>query len=342
MQTRIQKNSGFTLVELLVVIAIIGILIALLLPAIQAAREAARRSECQNHLRQIGTGAHTHLSALGHFPSCGWGAYWVGDPDRGFGKKQPGGWMYNLLPYMELSQLHDMGKSLPNAAKFLAAARMAQTPVSMLNCPTRRRPVVYPNPTGETEVNVTPNVLPFHAQSDYAANAGAGRPPELFPGSSDYGERYNVGPPSLSAIQSHGWLSDNDFTGVIYQRSTMKQKDIPDGMSNTILCGEKYISPDLYYSGLSNGDNGPLLQGYDWDIVRLGNRRYPVLRDRAGVITDWNFGSAHASVCNFVFCDGSVRAISYSICDTLDGIKVYSRLACRLDKQTIDDNLLNP
>src|SRR4051812_24808536 len=102
-------RQGFTLVELLVVIAIIGILVALLLPAIQAAREAARRNQCVNNLKQLSLGALNHESTFKMFPSSGLGYKWVGDPNFGHGRKQPGGWIYNTLPFIEEQAIHDMG-----------------------------------------------------------------------------------------------------------------------------------------------------------------------------------------------------------------------------------------
>src|SRR5262245_26140759 len=101
-------RGAFTLVELLVVIAIIGVLVALLLPAVQAAREAARRMQCQNHLKQIGLAFHNHHDVFGHLPTGGWGWGWVGDPDSGPGIRQPGGWCFNILPYVEGKNIYDI------------------------------------------------------------------------------------------------------------------------------------------------------------------------------------------------------------------------------------------
>src|SRR5262245_55982395 len=90
-------SMGFTLVEVLVVIAIIGILVGLLLPAINSARESSRRTACENNLHQIAIAVNLHEGAQHTFPTGGWGANWVGDPDAGFGPRQPGGWIYNIL-----------------------------------------------------------------------------------------------------------------------------------------------------------------------------------------------------------------------------------------------------
>src|ERR1700741_4299433 len=101
-------RPAFTLVELLVVIAIIGILVALLLPAIQAAREAARRTECVNDWKQLSIGCMNHEDQVKFYPSGGWGNRWVGDADRGLGADQPGSWYYGILPFIEEQALHDM------------------------------------------------------------------------------------------------------------------------------------------------------------------------------------------------------------------------------------------
>ena len=129
------RRSGFTLVELLVVIAIIGILVALLLPAIQMAREAARRTSCNNNMKQIGLGLHMYHDTFNRFPA-GWRAF---DPAMGqplwFGV--PGwAWATSILPYMEQTALYADGMhfDLPIADAANAAAR--ETEIKIYRCPT--------------------------------------------------------------------------------------------------------------------------------------------------------------------------------------------------------------
>jgi prepilin-type N-terminal cleavage/methylation domain-containing protein len=140
---------GFTLVELLVVITIIGILIALLLPAVQAAREAARRVQCTNHLKQISLGQLGHEQHFGFFPSGGWSWEWSGDPDRSSGRDQPGNWLFAILPYIEQQDLHDLGmdgqRDALTATQLDGAAARAQQVLTIVNCPTRRQSL-WPGP----------------------------------------------------------------------------------------------------------------------------------------------------------------------------------------------------
>jgi type II secretory pathway pseudopilin PulG len=156
---------------LLVVIAIIGILIALLLPAIQAAREAARRMSCANNLKQLGTAVHSHMDSQKHLPSSGWGWSWEGDADRGFGKGQPGSWIYNLLPFLELKSLHNMGKGGNETAKRAANAQRKQMPLSVDICPSRRSVRLFPATYWSNDGYYSDQVSAW-AATDYCANAG--------------------------------------------------------------------------------------------------------------------------------------------------------------------------
>jgi prepilin-type N-terminal cleavage/methylation domain-containing protein/prepilin-type processing-associated H-X9-DG protein len=321
MQTKPNARSGFTLVELLVVIAIIGILVALLLPAIQAAREAARRMSCQNNLKQMGLGAQTHLNTQRHFPSAGWGAWWCGDPDCGFAKNQPGGWIFNLLPFMEHKSLHDMGRGGTKAEKMNLLARMCETPLTEFNCPSRRKAMAYPTTStwGEGEAHANFGATNGQARSDYDGCAGSGA------------DIYSVGPGPGESPQSFPWVPEDAFNGIIFQRSTVQGKDVIDGQSKTIIFGEKSLAPDCYYNGTAPGDSGPMLQGYDWDIISMASAGHPPARDRAGTEDSWRFGSVHSQTFNVLFCDGSVHALSYII-----DIPTYCRLGARNDREVID------
>ena len=162
-------RRGFTLVELLVVVTIIALLIGLLLPAVNGAREAGRRATCASHLKQLAYGCLHHEAAQDMFPTGGWEWYWAGDPDRGWGWRQPGGWTYNILPYIEQQALHDLGSGQNIAGKMAAFAQRGQVIQPLFYCPTRRKAIAYPNPT---YMDCNANPIYVAARTDYAANAG--------------------------------------------------------------------------------------------------------------------------------------------------------------------------
>ncbi|MBQ6109392.1 MAG: DUF1559 domain-containing protein, partial [Thermoguttaceae bacterium] len=143
-QNTFRLHAGFTLVELLVVIAIIGVLMGLLMPAVQQAREAAREMQCSNNLKQMVTGCMTHESTQQFYPTGGWHYHIVGDADRGFGKNQPGSWIYSILPYVDQTALFNLSALGENPGSAASATKKANnqtlltTPLQMLNCPSRR------------------------------------------------------------------------------------------------------------------------------------------------------------------------------------------------------------
>src|SRR5438128_321604 len=128
------SRRAFTLVELLVVIAIIGVLVALLLPAVQAARESARRMQCQNNLKQFGLAFHNHADTNKHLPTDGFGYGWVGDPDLGFGADQPGGWTFNILPYCEQNAIYNIAAGKVGQPKRADRAAMGAIPIKFFYC----------------------------------------------------------------------------------------------------------------------------------------------------------------------------------------------------------------
>jgi prepilin-type N-terminal cleavage/methylation domain-containing protein len=330
---RILRRKGFTIVELLVVIAIIGILISLLLPAVQAAREAARRLECINHLKQISLAIMNHENSTKRFPTGGWGWKWVGDPDRGSGQNQPGGWAYNILPFMEQGVLHNMGAGQKGTTKYNAAAEMIGLPLPEFICPTRRAAVLYPYHPNITPQTFNATSTSSAARTDYAINRG------------DFFVDRIEGPVSYDDT-SYKWPDTTQITGISFIRSVVKVTDITDGLSNTYLVGEKYLNSQEYTSGKELGDDSSICQGDDYDNARYVGHAHFIMQDGKPVIEDlpvlpvkdmrtysddFCFGSAHPSTWQMSFCDGSVHSITYDI-----NAELHRRLGNRSDGELVD------
>ncbi|TWT86018.1 putative major pilin subunit [Posidoniimonas polymericola] len=322
---RVAESRGFTLVELLVVIAIIGVLIALLLPAVQSARESARRIECKNHLKQISLAALNHESTHRHLPTGGWGYRWVGDAGSGYGAKQPGGWAYNILEYMELAERRELGgaiverlvarEAIPESDQNEMLA-LVSSPVAGFLCPSRRSVKAYPL--------IDPS-LPYLAYNAQACRAARPGKEGCFVARGDY--RANAGSinrgeeegPTPNYVNYHRWWADpTTQTGVVFQRSAVKLGQITDGTSHTFLVGEKALNEADYESGTHSSDDQCVYSGHDQDNIGYtsnGAERMPPLRDNlaSGTATRWRFGGPHPAVMNVAMVDGSVDSLPFDI-----------------------------
>lgn len=317
------RASGFTLVELLVVIAIIAVLIGLLLPAVQAARESARRMSCGNNVKQMCLAAIVHEGTRKQYPSGGWGWNWVGDPDLGFGRDQPGGWLYSCLPFMEQQSVWSLPADGQPASitnqQMAGAVQMARAVLPVCFCPSRRTGRRYPKPISGDNIAHNAGTLAgldrTVARSDYAANSGH---------TTNVGLNNWAGPPaSVNLLDPHGdksisWPDQTggaaaQLTGLAYCRSEVRRKQITDGASKTYLIGERYVCPDKLDVGDSPSDNETWVQGCNNDMLRSGG--WAPLQDTPGYENSPNqlFGSAHSAGFCMGLVDGSIHWIGYDI-----------------------------
>ncbi len=286
----------------------------------------------------VGAGALEHENAKKFLPTGGWWFAWIGDPDQGSGRNQPGGWIYCLLPYIEQPTLAQLGAGLQSqsAAKNAFGTQLATTPLPALYCPSRRSVQTYQynyQSSPQYALNWNNASTSAVARSDYAANAGDN-------GTNDGGA---WAPTTIAQGLTGPFPDTSQVTGIGFYRSEVSVAAVKDGASNTYLFGEKYLNPDSYTTGIDYADNENCYVGVDNDTLRISasttvsgasttvNTYYPPLLDTPGNATTFPFGSAHPGTFNISFCDGSVHAISYAI-----DPETHRRLSNRLDGQVLD------
>jgi len=321
----------------LVVIAIIGILVALLLPAIQAAREAARRSQCQNHLHNIGLAVLNYESSNKKYPV---GFVSQTDSDESWG------WAVFILPYLEEQGIYDRLRPSPIFLQPIAAGKKGvrnladvfedgavnaseieplQASLAVFRCPTDATPALVPceQPGGGCvgTWTVSPNPITdgdLWVRSFIGNHAGKIKP-RFLPSASNYvGNRGTIdaGCPQKAGTPASPWTPDQDrcdTNGVFFGNSHISSKQVTDGTSKTFMVGER----DRYcmaatWIGARNTVNGSETHSSHWTLAHAYDQLNDPHTQGYDSCTE-GFASAHPGGAFFGFCDGSVHFISDDI-----------------------------
>jgi prepilin-type N-terminal cleavage/methylation domain-containing protein/prepilin-type processing-associated H-X9-DG protein len=328
-------RRAFTMIELLVVIAIISLLVSLLLPAVQAAREAARMTQCLNNLKQIGLALHQYVDTNVCFPpsyiqgsaTATSVSYGVNAPDLGYNNLNGWGWGTLILPYIEQGNLYkQLNIGLPCWAPENATA--VKTQVSTYLCPSSSRPGAfdpysvqqYTSGTNANPLNPAPYDPPlFFGHSHYALNAGQNGP---WNRSTPYSIDFSIPEPVTVGSQVEMDIIDGPF----YRNSHTRPRDVTDGLSQTVFAGEADpILTDKTWVGVvpwgvtvpgpanignNNGGgcmvgchSGPDIHDHPYVIIHAPD-------DPFGDIDEMYSEHAGSTGCNVLFGDGSVRFVS--------------------------------
>lgn len=365
------ERRGFTLVELLVVIAIIGILVALLLPAVQSAREAARRTQCTNQMRQMGLAMQNHVSAVGTFPTGGIDPWpriedYVSGGKAFSAPKQGLSWAFQLLPYLEENAVHDIATS----------DQLSRTLVGLYFCPSRRGPTQNTDPNSQnlgrwlmdyaalvaaparSQMDEPEMVWGSNARNESMYNAfldsgrlcsqgffwgslagGSGHlgpnPPPPYPSPDNHKTFGAIVRSSYFVVDGTG-ASGSPVVYDLGRPGPSSFRKLVDGSSKTAILCEKRIAVDLY-NGNPDGsarldDDSGWSDGWDYDTLRLGICQ--PLSDSSPASGGQAYmaaGAAHAAAFFCSFADGSVRGISYDI-----NPETFNQIAHASDSEQID------
>ncbi|MEI7781347.1 MAG: DUF1559 domain-containing protein [Planctomycetota bacterium] len=321
-----RQRPGFTLVELLVVIAIIGTLVALLLPAVQTVRASARRVSCQNNLKQIALGSVNFCDARKSFPpgvnipvSGSSGAIFSSNALVTSGKvgqppfaNQYGSWFHYLLPFVEQQSLFDKF-DLKQRDYFNCSSLTAPgaTVIPAFLCPSDYLP--------KTVMTYVASTTSYFAVNSYFGNAG-----------------------------SQSWdVATGTFDGIFQLNSSVKPRQVTDGLSKTVLCGERH-SYDPLFQNTDGSEELPNRRGWAWSNYNapqdvLNGGKVPI-NFRLSSVANFGslaasnrlnaFGSGHPGGCLMAYCDGAVRFLTLESTADLPTLVLYLR---RDDQKVITD-----
>jgi prepilin-type N-terminal cleavage/methylation domain-containing protein/prepilin-type processing-associated H-X9-DG protein len=339
------RAGGFTLVELLVVIAIIGVLVALLLPAVQAARESSRRTQCTNHLKQLALGCLNFESARGHIPK---GNYAIGTFPEGGNTS----WLFVALGYIEHGNLYEQVVATGSLTNAVNRGILPAT-LKIIRCPSdmfernNLRLCSYVGSTGPTCNNPPAGCpAPFQLHCNGQVVTGSNIPPPLNPPTH----------PGYEPSFTWGSTSVTKDTRGMFARggALIRLANVTDGTSNTLFIGETLPEECEFMRYNGNGPGwaggnfiaqGQTIQPINWKIDRMAvvppafgscmcDANTNPSGDRARCIMNWavtwGFKSNHPSGTNFAMVDGSVRFINQNI-----DHRTYQHLGCRDDGMAV-------
>lgn len=357
--------AGFTLVELLVVIAIIGVLIALLLPAVQAAREAARRSQCMNNLKQMGLAAHNFLGARKAFPTAGTNPY---DFDNvsptGAAARSAGflrwGWGYQLLPFMEEEALYQAAKDYKPITQTIPGINksLVEVPIAGYNCPSRGNRICIKN-NGDTFARGDYAGAIDRWQPFYAIDKGPGpsviAPEGTFTSVTAYemagfacrgiivrAGQLNTGPPWYTKFPSVtiAKVADGTSKTIMFIEKAMYVTDYEQAPGFTVWWDDPSWAANFYPgtmrlvgSSNSRDDTWPVNDIEKHPSGDGASTGWNNPTGAPGMVEEWGAGSAHTGIMNTVLGDGSVKSIRTNVDRFMLG-----RMTTRAGGETIDPN----